>query len=296
MHYIFPAASRTEDTEIHLRKCFEFWAFSYCLHLNSVTFFFLSKYLAHLAGSLVLLSQLFCFSVGGSRENFTCWLRLWLFEIHQQHSLRLGFRGALLGDQQAPHILFLCIALGQRVIFLFLLFAFYKEARVEIHWVGFASHYFALQLFSLGCQLLSLNVQLSLINLFRFPCSALVLLVTLVFSCLKVSLSVYKQTFCSYDKYFINSFLVLDLQLQINTCVLPGYHWRIMVINTCLTWYFGKLYLNSTMGQTRLSSVPITYIERSYANSILQIWMDRIIDIFLGKEKIVNLLCDLYKV
>ena len=40
---------------------------------------------------------------------------------------------------------------------------------------------------------------------------------------------------------------------------------------------------------------PITHIEGSYANRILQISMDRIINIiYLEKEKIVNLLCDLY--
>ena len=40
---------------------------------------------------------------------------------------------------------------------------------------------------------------------------------------------------------------------------------------------------------------PTIHIERSYANRILQILMDRIINIiFFEKEKIVNLLCDLY--
>ena len=39
------------------------------------------------------------------------------------------------------------------------------------------------------------------------------------------------------------------------------------------------------MGQTRLDSIAIIYIERSYANRILQVLMDRIIDIF---EKIKN--------
>ena len=34
------------------------------------------------------------------------------------------------------------------------------------------------------------------------------------------------------------------------------------------------------MGQTRLISIAIIYIERSYANGILQVSMDRIIDIF----------------
>ena len=38
------------------------------------------------------------------------------------------------------------------------------------------------------------------------------------------------------------------------------------------------------MGQLRLSSIAIIYLERSYANHILQVSMDRIIDIF-GKRK-----------
>ena len=58
-----------------LRKGFEFWDCFYSCHLNSVTFSFLSKYLGHLAGSTVSLSQLFYFSVGGLCEKFACWLR-----------------------------------------------------------------------------------------------------------------------------------------------------------------------------------------------------------------------------
>ena len=38
------------------------------------------------------------------------------------------------------------------------------------------------------------------------------------------------------------------------------------------------------MGQTRLNSIAMIYIERSYANRSLQVSMDRIIDIF-GKQK-----------
>ena len=38
------------------------------------------------------------------------------------------------------------------------------------------------------------------------------------------------------------------------------------------------------MGRTRLSSIAIIYIERSYANHFLQVSMDRVIDIF-GKRK-----------
>ena len=45
-----------------------------------------------------------------------------------------------------------------------------------------------------------------------------------------------------------------------------------------------KLYLCSAVPKTRLSSIAIIYIERSYANSILQESMDRIID-FFGKRK-----------
>ena len=44
-----------------------------------------------------------------------------------------------------------------------------------------------------------------------------------------------------------------------------------------------KSYLRSTMGQTRVSSLAIINIERSYANRLLQESMDRIIDIF-GKR------------
>ena len=47
---------------------------------------------------------------------------------------------------------------------------------------------------------------------------------------------------------------------------------------------FRKSYLTSTVGQTRLSSIAIIYIERSYANCVLQVSMDRIIDIS-GKRK-----------
>ena len=45
-----------------------------------------------------------------------------------------------------------------------------------------------------------------------------------------------------------------------------------------------KSNLRSTVGQGRLNSITVIYIERSYANCILQVLMDRIIDIF-GKRK-----------
>ena len=51
---------------------------------------------------------------------------------------------------------------------------------------------------------------------------------------------------------------------------------------------FRKSYLRSTVGQTRLSSVSIIYIERFYANRILQVLKNRIIDIF-GKRKNLEL-------
>ena len=39
-------------------------------------------------------------------------------------------------------------------------------------------------------------------------------------------------------------------------------------------------YLRSTVGQTRLSSIAIIYIERCYVDRTLQLLMDRIFDIF----------------
>ena len=50
--------------------------------------------------------------------------------------------------------------------------------------------------------------------------------------------------------------------------------------------YLRKLYLRSTMWQTRLSSITIINIDRSYSKCILQEPMDRITD-FSEKEKIV---------
>ena len=52
--------------------------------------------------------------------------------------------------------------------------------------------------------------------------------------------------------------------------------------------YIRKSYLRSTIGQTRLSSIAIINIERSYTNRILQNrWIESLI--FMGKEEIVNL-------
>ena len=51
-----------------------------------------------------------------------------------------------------------------------------------------------------------------------------------------------------------------------------------------MSTYLRTSYLRSTVVQTRLSSVAIINIERSYANRILQKFMYRIINIF-GKRK-----------
>ena len=52
--------------------------------------------------------------------------------------------------------------------------------------------------------------------------------------------------------------------------------------------YIRKSYLRSTIGQTRLSSIAIINIERSYTNRILQNrWIESLI--FMEKEEIVNL-------
>ena len=58
----------------------------------------------------------------------------------------------------------------------------------------------------------------------------------------------------------------------------------LQAVDFLLEKYFRKSYLRSTVRQKRLSSIAIIYIERSYANRILQVSMDRIIDIF-GKRK-----------
>ena len=50
-----------------------------------------------------------------------------------------------------------------------------------------------------------------------------------------------------------------------------------------MSTYLRTSYLRSTVVQTRLSSVAIINIERSYANRILQKFMNRIINIF-GKR------------
>ena len=55
------------------------------------------------------------------------------------------------------------------------------------------------------------------------------------------------------------------------------------IFDFLLQKYFFKSHLCSTVGQTKLSSIAITYIGRSYANRILQVSTDRIIDIF-GKR------------
>ena len=49
-------------------------------------------------------------------------------------------------------------------------------------------------------------------------------------------------------------------------------------------------YLRSTVGQTRLNSIVIVYIERSYVDRSLQVLMDRIIDIFGKRMRSVHVL------
>ena len=53
-----------------------------------------------------------------------------------------------------------------------------------------------------------------------------------------------------------------------------------MFIYRRLTSGFKSSSVNRILGQTRLSSITIIYLERSYANRILQVSMDRIIDVF----------------
>ena len=64
---------------------------------------------------------------------------------------------------------------------------------------------------------------------------------------------------------------------------------RRLLLGVKVCMYLHKPYLHSTMGQTRLSSIVIINIERSYTSSIFQEPMDSIIDI-LGKRKNCELL------
>ena len=57
-----------------------------------------------------------------------------------------------------------------------------------------------------------------------------------------------------------------------------------MFIYRRLTSCFKSISVNRILGQARLSNNAIIYIERSYANHILQVSVDRIIDAF-GKTK-----------
>ena len=54
----------------------------------------------------------------------------------------------------------------------------------------------------------------------------------------------------------------------------------IMFIYRRLTSCFKNISVNRILEQTGLSRIAIMYIERSYANGILQVSMDRIIDVF----------------
>ena len=58
----------------------------------------------------------------------------------------------------------------------------------------------------------------------------------------------------------------------------------IMFIYRRLTSCFKSISISPNLGQTWLSSITIVYIERSYANRILQVSMDVIIDVFGKRE------------
>ena len=58
----------------------------------------------------------------------------------------------------------------------------------------------------------------------------------------------------------------------------------IYVLTSCSKSISVNCIYRSTVGQTRLSSIAIIYIERSYANRILQVSMDRIINIFVKRK------------
>ena len=66
-----------------------------------------------------------------------------------------------------------------------------------------------------------------------------------------------------------------------------------MFIDIRLTSCFKSISVNRFLEQTRLSSIAIIYFERSYANRILQLSMDRIIDA-LVKRKHVESFMQLY--
>ena len=66
-----------------------------------------------------------------------------------------------------------------------------------------------------------------------------------------------------------------------------------MFIDIRLTSCFKSISVNRFLEQTRLSSIAIIYFERSYANRILQLSMDRIIDAFV-KRKHVESFMQLY--
>ena len=57
-----------------------------------------------------------------------------------------------------------------------------------------------------------------------------------------------------------------------------------MFIYRRLTSCFKSISVNRILGQTTSSGIAIIYIQRSYANRILQVSIDRIIDVF-GKRK-----------
>ena len=73
-------------------------------------------------------------------------------------------------------------------------------------------------------------------------------------------------------KSWLPSFIEKDKRTHF-TCL-------IMFIYRRVTSCFKSISVNRILGETRLSSIAIIYIERSSANRILQVSMDRIIDDF----------------
>ena len=117
VHYVLPAGSSMEDHMDLFTDIFEFWACSYCLHLNSTIFCFLSKYLEHLVifTSFAITTLFFKFQPVDCVETL-------LVDFDTScltHDIWASLHGAMLGGQKAPHILFLCMAHGQRVVFMF---------------------------------------------------------------------------------------------------------------------------------------------------------------------------------
>ena len=131
---------------------FEFLVCFHCLLPSSATSF-LSKYSWHLAGLLVS-----CFSVGGLRENLlTSTPVVWNTSTKWSSSWP-PWRSVGRPTSTTHSLLVYCSWSDSRSSIS--IFAFRNVVGVKTHRVGFPLPYFSLQVFSLGCQLLSLNVRL----------------------------------------------------------------------------------------------------------------------------------------